>query len=420
MKTVTVTDALLLFAVVAVTVTVPATVELVLKTSVARPSVSVNTTCPPLSSRPWTVLAVIWKTTGTLATGLPWSSKTWARSWVLVPVVMRGGFALSKRWSGRALPILTCTVADACVASTEDAPVTEPVEKATTGGPSEVVLGEGLGAVVAPPPENALTVAVPDRLSETRLTRTTPSLVLPCSSIFPRLVKNCTTVPSGTGSPVALSTRPEITETSPWAAMNSGLAMSVIVDPGGAFMIAWLHVPRSPRRGTRRRVAFFGLMRHLPSNERSRRDDHPHGRRHSQRLRARHGDDRQRIHGHRPRPLSQGAEGHGGDHARARRSGGPGELGPRAAGLQVTLDPHGGSVEREQRARGHVGGLEQRGVVAEHHLHPHEVLHVQQHHRDVGGLADPQARLGRAHRRGDATPLAGRHRRRARGLHHGP
>ena len=66
----------LLLAVVAVTVMLPATVAFVLRTSVARPSLSVNVACPPLSNRPWTVLAVIWKTTGTFATGLPFASKT--------------------------------------------------------------------------------------------------------------------------------------------------------------------------------------------------------------------------------------------------------------------------------------------------------------------------------------------------------
>ena len=53
----------------------------------------------------------------------------------------------------------------------------------------------------AGPPEMAVTFAVPERLSAIRFTRTTPSFVFPCSGIFPRLVKNCTTVPSATGVP---------------------------------------------------------------------------------------------------------------------------------------------------------------------------------------------------------------------------
>src|SRR5882762_7393937 len=235
-----------------------------------------------VSVAPFTV-----KTTGTLATGLPSASNTRAMICAERESVIRWGTAVTITRVGRALPIWTVAFAVAIAAETAEPPVIEPLEKPTTG-PST---NEGPAAAL---PENAWTVAVPDRLSEIRLTRTTPSLVLPCSSIFPRLVKNCTTVPSGTGSPVAFSMRPVITETSPWAAMNSGLAMSVSpanVDPGGAVMIAWLHVPR--RRTRSNTAAFLGVMRHLPSYEGSRRHRHAHRRRDAELLRARQGDDRQ-------------------------------------------------------------------------------------------------------------------------------
>ena len=135
---------------------------------------------------------------------------------VLVPVVMRGGLAVSSTWSGSALPIVTVTDDDVCVAETADAPVTDIADANPSGaGGGATATAVVVGEPVTSPPETAVTVAVPDRLSETRLTRTTPSLVLPCSSTCPRSVKNCTTVPSSAGWPVALSTRPEMTDTSP-------------------------------------------------------------------------------------------------------------------------------------------------------------------------------------------------------------
>src|SRR5437867_4484332 len=238
---------------------------------------------------------------------------------------------------------MTVAVAVAIAAETSEPPVIEPVEKPTTG-PSK---NDGPASL----PVNAVTVAVPDRLSETRLTRTTPSLVLPCSSIFPRLVKNCTTVPSATGIPVAFRMRPEITETSPWAAMNPGLAMrepsGANFEPGGAVMIAWLQVPRNSMSDDTRnsRAVLLRVMGHLPSNERSRRHRHAHRRRDAELLRARHGDDRQRVRRYRPRSLAQGAERDGGDHAGAGRPGGSRELGPGAARLQAALDADRRAVE---------------------------------------------------------------------------
>src|SRR5712691_11184033 len=327
---------------------------------------------------------------------------------------MRGGLAVNTTWSGRALPIMTVVLADAIAADTAEPPVIEPLEKPTTGASTN----EGPATA---PPENAWTVAVPERLSETRLTRTTPSFVLPCSSIFPRLVKNCTTVPSATGYPVAFRMRPEITETSPCAAMKPGLAMrepaGANFEPGGAVIIAWLHVPRSRTRSST--AAFLGVMRHLPSYEASRRHRHAHRRRDAELLRSRHGDDRQRVRRHRPRPLAQGAERDGSDHAGARRPGGARKLGPSAARLEAALDADRRPVEGQQRTRRHLDRFEKSGVVAEDHLHANEILGVEEDDREGGGLAHLEARFGRARRRGHPPPFARRHRRRSGGLHHG-
>jgi hypothetical protein len=134
--------------------------------------------------------------------------------------------------SGRELPILTVHEAVAAIALMAAAPPTIPPPPVGDGD------GEGAGVGTEPPPETAVTVAVPERVSEIRLTRTTPSLVFPCSWIRPRLVKNCTTVPSGTGVPAGSITRAEITDTSPFAAMNSGFAKQESSEPGGAVRIA--------------------------------------------------------------------------------------------------------------------------------------------------------------------------------------
>src|SRR6185503_16619589 len=87
------------------------------------------------------------------------------------------------------------------------------------------VMGEedGVGAGTAAPPDTALTVAVPDRLSETRLTRAAPFLVFPSrGSIRPSVVKNWTTVPSGTVVPAGSMTKAVISDTPPLLGMKSG------------------------------------------------------------------------------------------------------------------------------------------------------------------------------------------------------
>jgi hypothetical protein len=50
-------------------------------------------------------------------------------------------------------------------------------------------------------------------------------------------VKNWTTVPSCTGDPVGPSTNAVITATPPFAGMNSGLAVSRMLEFGGAVMM---------------------------------------------------------------------------------------------------------------------------------------------------------------------------------------
>src|SRR5438093_2143736 len=247
----------------------------------------------------------------------------------------------------------TSTVPLAAAADKADAPVTAIAETkpvGATGGAAAVV--DVVGEVVTSPPETAVTWAVPEWLSETRLTRATPSLVFPCSSMRPRVVKNWTTVPSATGVPVASITKAVITETSPWAAIAGGFAVTVRLEPGGAVMIAWLQVPRNSRSDDTRnsRAVLLRVMRHLPSNERSRRHRHAHRRRDAELLRARHGDDRQRVRRYRPRSLAQGAERDGGDHAGAGRPGGSRALGPGAARLQAALDADRRAVEGQERA----------------------------------------------------------------------
>jgi hypothetical protein len=128
-----------------------------------------------------------------------------------------------------------------------------------------VALGLGDG-VIDPPPDVAVTVATPERLSDTRFTRTTPSFVFPCSGIVPRSVKNWTTVPSATGVPAGSIKRAEMTEEPPFAGMKPGFAFMVRVVPAGAVMIAWLQVkcesPRSARAaGTATLVHFMSVLR---------------------------------------------------------------------------------------------------------------------------------------------------------------
>ncbi len=119
--------------------------------------------------------------------------------------------------------------------------------------------GDAEGAT-AGPPETHVTVAVPDRLSETRFTRATPSFVWPWGSTRPRVVKHWTTVPSGHGIPAGSMQKAEITDTPPLAAMKGGLAKSVSVDPGGAVRSALAQV-----RGARARSRTPSHIAALPA-----------------------------------------------------------------------------------------------------------------------------------------------------------
>jgi len=110
--------------------------------------------------------------------------------------------------------------------------------------------GEGEEATtVDPPPEIAVTVAVPERLSETRFARAMPRVVGAWGSIEPSVVKNWTTVPSAAGVPFGLVTTAVMTETPPCAGMKRGLAKTAMVEPGGAVRIVEWH-----RRAARPRV----------------------------------------------------------------------------------------------------------------------------------------------------------------------
>ena len=102
-------------------------------------------------------------------------------------------------------------------------------------------LAPGDGVVVggcASPPEEAVTVAVPERLSATRRLRAIPRWVRVSRSTCPRLVDQSTTVPSATSVPAGSVTIAISSETPPWEAMRSGLATSVSVEPEGAVRYA--------------------------------------------------------------------------------------------------------------------------------------------------------------------------------------
>jgi hypothetical protein len=135
---------------------------------------------------------------GTLETGLPFASYTFAVTVVQRELASRGGFAATTTLAGRALPIVT---------------VVEqlPVPLLTPPPPGE---GEAEGAT-AGPPDTTLIEATPDRLSETKLARATPSLVFVWGSIRPRVLKNKARVPLGTGNPAGSVIKTEITDTSP-------------------------------------------------------------------------------------------------------------------------------------------------------------------------------------------------------------
>src|SRR5262245_64752932 len=114
------------------------------------------------------------KKTGTLRTGLPSLSNTFAtiRLCRVGPCpVIRGGSAVMITRAGRALPIVTVTLL--WVAAAELTTLPELLLSVEEG-----VVDVGVGAS---PPDTPVTVAVPERLSDTRFTRATPSFVLPCS-----------------------------------------------------------------------------------------------------------------------------------------------------------------------------------------------------------------------------------------------
>src|SRR6266487_5405460 len=154
------------------------------------------------------------KITGTLATGLPAPSKTLAVMRAQRGLVIRAGLAVTMAAFGSALPMATVTVSEFVPAYA----VAIPKESRTTG--LGVAVGEADGPGTAAPPENPVTLAVPDRLSDTRLTRAMPSFVFPWLSTRPRSVVKNTTVPFGTGVPAGSITIAVMTDTPPLAGMN--------------------------------------------------------------------------------------------------------------------------------------------------------------------------------------------------------
>jgi hypothetical protein len=166
------------------------------------------------------------KMMGTLKTGLPLTSYTFAVIVVQRELASRGGFGTTTTLAGRALPIAT---------------VVEQLPLPLLTPPPPPGEGDAEGAT-AGPPDTTVIEADPERLSETKFTRTTPSLVFPWGSMWPRVLKNCATVPSGTANPAGTVIRAEITETSPKAAMKGGFGKQAIVDPGGAVKSALAQV----------------------------------------------------------------------------------------------------------------------------------------------------------------------------------
>src|SRR6266702_997317 len=171
--------------------------------------------------------SVMEKNTGTLATGLPDPSKTLAVINAERGLVIRAGLAVTMSLTGSVLPIFTWTVplfgsAFAVAIPRDSRPVNRGVVVVVVVG---APVGEADGPGAAPPPENPVTVAVPDRLSDTRLTRAMPSFVFASPSTRPRSVTKKMTVPFGTGVPAASITTAVITDTPPLAGMEGGLAV---------------------------------------------------------------------------------------------------------------------------------------------------------------------------------------------------
>src|SRR6185295_12092823 len=175
----------------------------------ASPLLLVNTG-PGMSknSVPGLGLVAISKNTGTFAIPFPFSSITRAKTWVEFEVVMRGGSARSPTTCFTlTFPTVTLIVA-------------EPFPPLPPPPPAGVVVGvvveDGVvGRLVADPPERAWMCATPERLSDVKFTRAIPSRVLPCRSMLPMSVKNCTTVPSATGVPAGSMMIAVMTEIAP-------------------------------------------------------------------------------------------------------------------------------------------------------------------------------------------------------------
>ena len=83
-------------------------------------------------------------------------------------------------------------------------------------------------------PEIAVTLATPERASDTKLTAATPRTVFPTGSMRPRFVKKSTSVPSGTSVPAGSVTTAVTTAIPPFAITNGGLTCRKSVEPLGA------------------------------------------------------------------------------------------------------------------------------------------------------------------------------------------
>src|SRR6185436_20066694 len=143
-----------------------------------------------------------------------------------------GGSAVTCTKAGSALPMITSTL-----------PEPEPPPGDAVGVVEGDGDGDGLGAgASAGPPDTHTTWAVPERVSEMRFSRATPSFVLLCSSMRPSVVKHWRMTPSAAGVPAGSMTSAEMIDTPPLEGMKGGFANRVTVEPGGAVRIAWWQV----------------------------------------------------------------------------------------------------------------------------------------------------------------------------------
>src|SRR6266545_3849833 len=274
---------------------------------------------------------------------------------------MRLGSAVTITREGRTAPMRTVTL---------------PVAAAWMGwGPGEAV-GEGAGPTAAPP-ETAVTLAGPDRLSEMRLARATPFLVLASwGSMRPSVVKNWTIVPSGTVVPAGSVTKAVSTDIPPLFGMKSGLAIRVRVESGGAVMSAPAQVAVMIASAISNR--FFSLLMVLLRPRILRRDRDFRGSRHQDLLDAGRRAEGQGLQGQRAAAHAHPAIGEDGDGPRARHAGGPRERRPHASGLHALVHGHRRAVHGQERARRYVHRLGQRRVVGQREVHPHHVLGTHQ------------------------------------------